>query len=119
MTNLTSKERAHSKDKLKVVYNEGCGIAFVNEKTGDIDSTTITYFETGVTLSQIYGFLKVLADSRHYILLEGNARKVFQYIEDDLGRSKWFKVDIAPSDDFVFNSKTLYALSAIKNLTHN
>lgn len=117
MTSLTNQKQAQNKDKLKVIYNEGCGIAFVNEKTGDIDSTTITYFEIGVKLSQIYGFLKTLAESKQYIILEGNLQKIFQYAEDEYGRGKWVKVDIG--SDLVFNSKTLYALSAVKTLTYN
>jgi hypothetical protein len=56
---------------------------------------------------------------RQYIILEGNARKIFQYVEDDGGKGKWIKIELGLKEDFIFDSKTLYALAALKNLTHN
>ncbi len=84
-SSLADLSKSDDKHQSKVIYNEGCGIAFVNEKTGEIDPSTVSYFETGVSLRQISGYLKVLAEIKGFIILEGAARKMYQFVEDEMG----------------------------------
>ena len=81
--NDISRNLGHSKSK--IVYNEGCGIALVNEKLGKFDTSTIQYFETGISLSKVLGYMKIVADIKNYVLLEGNAMKIYKFTEDGEG----------------------------------
>eukprot|EP00347_Sterkiella_histriomuscorum_P024383 403331312 len=115
----SSLSRDHSKQN--IVYNEGCGIALVNEKIGKFDTSTIQYFETGISLQKVLGYMKVVADIKNYVILEGNLMKIYKFQESQEGKGKWVVLNNTGEDlqSFRFDSKTLYAISAYQNLTHN
>lgn len=63
--------------------------------------------------------MKVIADIKNYVILEGNLMKIYKFTEDNEGRGKWVVMNANPIEDYIFDSKTLYAISAYQNLTHN
>ncbi|CDW84789.1 UNKNOWN [Stylonychia lemnae] len=115
--NTSQLDKSNSKNK--IVYNEGCGVALVNEKQGQFDATTIQYFETGISLTKVSQYMKVVADIKNYVLLEGNLMKIYKFTEDDHGKGKWIAINLQPGEDYIFDQKTLYAIGAYQNLTYN
>lgn len=58
--------------------------------------------------------MKVLADIKNYVILEGNLMKIYKFQENEEGTGKWVVMNPSNglSKDYRFESKTLYALSA-------
>lgn len=54
-------------------------MALVNEKIGKFDTSTIQYFEQGISLRKVLGYMKVLADIKNYVIFEGNMLKIYKF----------------------------------------
>ena len=63
-------------------------------------------------MSKIYPYLKKIAEERDYIILEGSSRRIFQFADNEQGQKEWVQVDCLDPDKFIFDSYTLYGISA-------
>lgn len=57
--------------------------------------------------------MKVVADIKNYVILEGNLLKIYKFQENDESKNgKWVILNVGQNLEFRFDSKTLYAISA-------
>jgi len=78
-------------------------VALVNEKFGKFDASTIQYFETGISLQKVYQYMKIVADIKNYVLLEGNLLKIYKFAEDEQGKGKWIAINVQNGEDYIFD----------------